>query len=82
MLAWCGGTFGGYVLTEPCFVLEITGAATCTGWVAYYICPLAGYNCSGANVFDLVAETGSPSIVFPATLTLTPLATPACRATC
>lgn len=77
--AWCSGTFGAYALTEPCWVLTIQRLGCFT---AYYICPLAGYNCSGSNVFDLVDDGGSTDVTFPASVTLQPVTDPACFASC
>ena len=79
LASYCGGTFGSYTLTEPCFVLTIQRVGCFT---AYYICPLAGYNCSGANVFDLVDDGGATDVTFPASVTVSPVSTPTCFVGC
>lgn len=80
----CNGDIGSYTLTEDCMVIElrIEDAVESTWW----ICPLATFNCNGANTFDLVLQsrvfdccTGATSNVsYPTSITIFPSATPSC----
>lgn len=82
----CNGDIGSYTLTEDCMVIElrIEDAVESTWW----ICPLATFNCNGANTFDLVLQSrvfdccagATSNVSYPASITIFPSATPSCVA--
>lgn len=75
----CSGNYAGsYLLTEDCLIVNCSFGSGGSSANGYWACPIAGYNCTGANIFDLVSATGSESGGLPASITLVPAPTPTC----